>query len=203
MGYLILPALVLIFVPTPAARAHQLEDFSRLSRAIGKEVSLVDRSGLIRKGIVEAATADAVTLRFGSAAAVDPARRDRPVRSVMKDGRSDGVDQGGNLCRDHGRAGGSGVSPWQRPRRHVSVPRRDLQRHRLAARRGSNESGTDLSRAGTRSDGVTGTFSISTVAESLLALLMVLAGISAAQREAERIWRSVSISVLSCPGDPE
>jgi hypothetical protein len=60
------PLLFVIFLAAPAAHAQGLEDFSNMSRAIGKEVSIVDQSGLVREGIVEAATADAVTLRFGS-----------------------------------------------------------------------------------------------------------------------------------------
>jgi hypothetical protein len=67
MRHLISPVLFVIFVATPAAHAQGLADFSNISRAIGKEVSVVDRSGLIREGIVEAATADQVTLRVGSA----------------------------------------------------------------------------------------------------------------------------------------
>ena len=96
MGYLILPALILMLLPTPGARAHELEDFSRFSRAIGKEVSLVDRSGLIREGILEAATADGVTLRFGSATESFP-RAEVASAERVKDGRIDGSVKGALL----------------------------------------------------------------------------------------------------------
>jgi len=93
MSYLILPALLLVFLPAPGAHADRLEDFSRFSRAIGEEVSLVDRSGLIREGMVEAATVDGITLRVGSATQSLPraevARADR-----MTDGRIDGAIKG-------------------------------------------------------------------------------------------------------------
>jgi len=96
MGYLILPTLLLILVPGPGARAATLQDFSRLSGAIGQEVSLVDLDGLVRVGIVEAATGDGITLRVGSAtqsflrAQVASAER-------LKDGRIDGALKGAML----------------------------------------------------------------------------------------------------------
>lgn len=96
MGYLILPTLILMLLPTPGASANQLEDFSRLSRAIGKEVSLVDQSGLIREGIVEAATADGVTLRFGSATQSFP-RAEVASAERTTDGRIDGTIKGALL----------------------------------------------------------------------------------------------------------
>jgi hypothetical protein len=93
MRYLILPVLFAIFVAAPAAHAQGLEDFSNISRAIGKEVSVVDRSGLIREGILEAATADAVTLRVGSATQWLP-RADVASAERMKDESSDGALRG-------------------------------------------------------------------------------------------------------------
>ncbi len=74
MRYLILPVLFVMFVSTPAAHAQGREDFKGFSRAIGKEVSVVERSGLVHEGIVEAVTADDVTLRFGSTMQRIPAR---------------------------------------------------------------------------------------------------------------------------------
>ena len=96
MGYLILPTLILMLLPTPGARAHQLEDFSRFSRAIGQEVSLVDKNGLIREGVLEAATADGVTLRFGSATESFP-RGEVASAERTTDGRIDGTIKGALL----------------------------------------------------------------------------------------------------------
>ena len=96
MGYLILPALVLLFMPMPAVRAEQLEDFSRMSRAIGKEVALVDRGGLIRNGILEGANADGVTLRVGSATQ-SFARAEVASAARTKDGSIDGAIKGALL----------------------------------------------------------------------------------------------------------
>jgi hypothetical protein len=96
MRYLPLPALFVMFLATPAAHAQGLEHFESFSRAIGKGVSIVDRGGLIREGIVEAATADAVTMRFGPViesiprAAIASAER-------LKDDSSDGAFRGALL----------------------------------------------------------------------------------------------------------
>ena len=93
MRYPLLQVLFVMFVSAPAAHAQRLEDFSNMSRAIGKEVSIVDRSGLIREGIIEAATADAVTLRIGSASQ-RLLRADIASAERMKDESSDGARRG-------------------------------------------------------------------------------------------------------------
>lgn len=93
MRDLILPVLFVIFVAAPAAHAQGLEDFSGFLRAIGKEVSIVDRSGLIREGIVEAATADGVTLRVGSATRLFT-RAEIASAERLKDDSSDGAVKG-------------------------------------------------------------------------------------------------------------
>ncbi len=93
MRHPISAVLFVIFVATPAAQAQGLEDFKRISRVIGKEVSVVDRSGLIREGIVEAATADGVRLRVGSATEWLP-RADIASAERMKDESSDGALRG-------------------------------------------------------------------------------------------------------------
>ena len=116
MRYLILPVLFVMFVATPAAHAQRLEDFSGFSRAIGKEVSVVDRSGLIREGIVEAATADDVQLRFGSATQWFP-RAEIASAERLKDESSDGAVKGAlwgillGLMPNQG--GGSFAQYWQ------------------------------------------------------------------------------------------
>ena len=93
MRHLVLPALFVTVVAIPAAQAQGLEDFKSLSRAIGKEVSVVDRGGLIREGIVEAATADGVKLRVGSTTEWFP-RSDIASAERMKDESSDGAIKG-------------------------------------------------------------------------------------------------------------
>jgi hypothetical protein len=96
MRSLILPVLFVMFVATPAAHAQGLEDFESFSRAIGKEISVVDRSGLIREGILEAATADVITLRLGSTTHSFP-RAEVAGAEYMKDGRRDGAFKGAIL----------------------------------------------------------------------------------------------------------
>jgi hypothetical protein len=93
MRHLLLSVLFVILVSAPATYAQGLEAFLNISRAIGKEVSVVDRSGLIREGILEAATADAVTLRVGSATQW-LLRADIASAERMKDESSDGALRG-------------------------------------------------------------------------------------------------------------
>lgn len=93
MRYLLLPVLFVMFVATPAADAQGIDDFKRFLRAIGKEVSVVGRSGLVHEGIVEAVTADDVTLRFGSTSQ-QISRAEIARAEQMKDGRRDGAFKG-------------------------------------------------------------------------------------------------------------
>ena len=94
MGYLILPVLVIVFVPLGPC-PDQLEDFSRFSRAIGQQVALVDHGGVFREGIVDAATAESVTLRVGSIKTSFPragvARADRTKKDSSIDGALKGA----------------------------------------------------------------------------------------------------------------
>ena len=92
MRHLTLPVLFAVFVAVPV-QAQGLEDFASFSRAIGKEVSIVDSSGLLHEGIIEAATADAVTLRFGSATQSFP-RAQIASGERIKDESSDGAIKG-------------------------------------------------------------------------------------------------------------
>lgn len=93
MGYRTLPALFVMVLVTSAAHAQGLDDFANMARAIGKEVAIVDQSGVVREGIVEAATAEAVTMRFGSGTQSFPrtalARAER-----TRDGSADGALKG-------------------------------------------------------------------------------------------------------------
>jgi len=85
--------LLFMFTPLTGAAAQGLQDFARFSKAIGKEVVIVDHKGLIREGVVEAATGDSITLRFGSATQVfaraEIARADR-----LRDSPTDGAIKG-------------------------------------------------------------------------------------------------------------
>lgn len=66
MAHRIVLVLVVIVAAAPAANAQAIEDFAVFQRAIGKDVSIVDRSGLTREGVVDAVTFDGVSLRVGS-----------------------------------------------------------------------------------------------------------------------------------------
>ena len=94
MGFLVFPLLlVLTIAPVPGPPAHVLADFSRFSSAIDREIAIVDVDGTVREGIVTAATADDVTLRFGSGVKVFP-RTSVTSAERMRDGRLDGVVKG-------------------------------------------------------------------------------------------------------------
>ena len=97
MSYRTLPALWFLFIATSAAHAQGLEDFSKVSRAQGKEVVVVDQSGLVRQGIVEAATEGAVTLRFGSSTQSFPRASVARVER-LRDGSADGALKGAVLA---------------------------------------------------------------------------------------------------------
>lgn len=92
MRFLLL-VLFFTFAAAPVTYGQGLEDFSRISRAIGKDVSVVDRSGLVREGIVEAVTTDGVRLRVGSATEWLP-RADIASAERIKDESSDGAVRG-------------------------------------------------------------------------------------------------------------
>lgn len=84
---------LLTLAAVPVAYAQQADDLSRFSRAIGREVSIVERSGLVREGVVETVTADEVVLRVGSSTQRLPG--DAIARAaLMKDGRRDGAIKG-------------------------------------------------------------------------------------------------------------
>lgn len=83
----------LMLVSVTSSMAQGLEDFTRFSKAIGKEVSIVDRSGVVREGVVEAVTDQNVMLRLGSGS--QTVVRSEIVRADrMRDSNVDGVIKG-------------------------------------------------------------------------------------------------------------
>ncbi len=80
-------------IPAPARSAHKLEDFSRLSRAIGERILLTDPSGVVRDGVLAGMTADGVTMRFGSVTQ-SFARAEVASAERLKDKTADGVAKG-------------------------------------------------------------------------------------------------------------
>lgn len=95
MGHPILPVLFVIIAAAPAAaqQVRELEDFGNLSRAIGKKVSIVDASGQIREGVIEAADWNEVTLR-NKAGRQWLSRTQIASAERMKDDSSDGAIRG-------------------------------------------------------------------------------------------------------------
>jgi hypothetical protein len=94
MSMVIFPLLLLLTLgPGPGTPEHVLNDFSRFSRAIGSQVSLVDVDGTVREGLVIAATENEVAMRFGAGTRTFS----RPViesAERLRDGRKDGAIKG-------------------------------------------------------------------------------------------------------------
>ena len=93
MALRILPLLLVFTIAATPARAQGLGDFSRFSKAIDKQIALVNTDGTVREGVIVAAGPDSVTMQLGSGtrsfANGQIASADR-----MKDGRDDGVFKG-------------------------------------------------------------------------------------------------------------
>jgi hypothetical protein len=91
---LALPLFLLFLLgPNGNGSESRLADFSRFTKAIGAEIAIVDREGIVREGVVMAASADEVTMSFSgtpktfSRDAVASGER-------LRDGRRDGVIKG-------------------------------------------------------------------------------------------------------------
>lgn len=94
MGFLIIPALVLIVVapgtgPSKATLAH----FDRFQQSLNREISLVDQAGIVREGMLKSATANDVTMRFQSGDRTF-AKPDIASAERLTDGRRDGAIKG-------------------------------------------------------------------------------------------------------------
>ena len=91
---LIFPLLTLLAVAPGTKPSEQaLADFSRLSKALGTKIALVDRDGTVREGLVTAASGDELTVQFGSGSRVFP-RADVVSAERLRDGRKDGAIKG-------------------------------------------------------------------------------------------------------------
>ena len=94
MGILIVPILILVTIGSnPKTPDEVLADFSRLARAQGAEISLVDRDGAVREGRLASATVDQLTMQFGSGQKTF-ARTEVVAAERLRDGRKDGVIKG-------------------------------------------------------------------------------------------------------------
>lgn len=86
---------VVLFVILLAAQNALAQDdnFSRFAKAVGQEISLVDRDGVVREGLLSAVGADQVTMTFGGGQQtfnrVDIFRVER-----LRDGVTDGAFKG-------------------------------------------------------------------------------------------------------------
>jgi hypothetical protein len=94
MGVLVIPFLLLaIIVPNPKPPDNVLADFARLAKAQGAEISLVDRDGTVREGVLASATADQLTMQFGAGQKAF-ARTEVVAAERLRDGRKDGAIKG-------------------------------------------------------------------------------------------------------------
>lgn len=93
MGFLVLPAIIVIILAPDLTPADKLADFSRFATAQGEEVAVVDMFGAERIGRVVAASEANVTLQFGGATrAFD--RADVFKADRLRDGNGDGLVKG-------------------------------------------------------------------------------------------------------------
>ena len=90
MGVLL---LLVALIPAPPASERVLMDFSRLSKALGQEIALVERNGNLRQGRLVTTALDAATMEFASGSHVFS--RDQ-IASVtrLKDSTKDGLIKG-------------------------------------------------------------------------------------------------------------
>ena len=86
-------ALLCLFASVTKAGAQGQEDFARFSRAIGKEVSIIDHKGDVREGVVVASTDESVVLHFGSGSQTF-ARSAIVSAELLNDSRRDGAVKG-------------------------------------------------------------------------------------------------------------
>ena len=90
---LVIPFVLLFFMGHGKAPESELVDFSRFAAAIGAEIAIVDREGIVREGVVTAASADDVTMSFSGT----PKTFSRDVVASgerLRDGRRDGAIKG-------------------------------------------------------------------------------------------------------------
>ena len=94
---LIFPLLLLI-AAAPDAKTPDavMADFSRFSKSIAQEISIVDYDGTVREGILTAATGDDVTVKFGSGAKTF-SRAAVASADLLHDGTADGAIKGAVL----------------------------------------------------------------------------------------------------------
>ena len=94
MGVLVVPFLLIaIMAPHPKTPDHVLADFARLANAHGTEISLVDRDGTVREGLLASATADQLTMQFGAGQKTF-ARTEVVAAERLRDRRKDGLIKG-------------------------------------------------------------------------------------------------------------
>ena len=87
-----IPLLLLLFVPDHYSDA-QLADFARLNKSVGTQIAIIDRDGVVREGLLAAATADALTMDF-SGTTKTFSRDVIATAERLRDGRLDGTIKG-------------------------------------------------------------------------------------------------------------
>jgi hypothetical protein len=94
MDFLIVPIMIVaIALPTGKIHAPVPSDFSRFAKHLGQQISLVDTDGIVREGVLTAATADGVQMDFGGGQKLFP-RSDVVSAERLHDGSIDGAIKG-------------------------------------------------------------------------------------------------------------
>jgi hypothetical protein len=94
MTLLIIPGLFfLLAAPMPGPPASALADFSRISRALHKQIALVEADGTRYDGVLTAADGDQLSVKLASSTKIFP-RANVVSADRQGDGRIDGVVKG-------------------------------------------------------------------------------------------------------------
>ena len=115
---LIILLLLLPIIPLPPPSADALADFSRMSKALNTEVAIVDQEGVVREGILTAATKDDLIIAVGSGSKTFS--REVVMSADRKtDSRKDGAIKGaifgailGTFVFDTYNNHGGGIGSW-------------------------------------------------------------------------------------------
>jgi hypothetical protein len=89
----VVPVLLLFVIPNDRASERRLGDFSQFTTAIGAEISIVDREGVVREGLLTAASQEDVTMNFSGTPRTFP-RHAVASGERLRDGTRDGALKG-------------------------------------------------------------------------------------------------------------
>ncbi len=107
--------LVFVILRAPAENGGAPMDFARLAEAIGEHIAVTGPEGVVREGLLTAATADVITMKFAAAPMTFPKSEvvsaDR-LRDRTRDGFIKGAAFGGIMALIVSTGYRTGVGTW-------------------------------------------------------------------------------------------